>query len=71
VIPLSVAHWHRHVNVCALREGRERRVLHRVSSAEECAAAGGRFRAESRYMIHVMIGAGDDVAQAFPNGRDG
>jgi hypothetical protein len=42
-----------------------------VSSAEECAAAGGRFRAESRYMIHVMTDACDDVAQAFPQGRDG
>jgi hypothetical protein len=71
MIPLSVARWHRHVNVCAVREGRERRVLRRVSSAEECTAAGGRFRAKSRYMIHVMTDAGDDLAQAFPQGRDG
>ena len=70
LIPLSVAHWHQHRNVC-VAPGPERRVLRRVTTADGCETAGGRFRAESRYMIHVMTDAGDDVAGAFPQGREG
>jgi hypothetical protein len=71
MVPLSVAHWHRHVDVCVATGQGQRRVLRRVTTAEQCEAAGGRFRAETRYMIHVMIDAGDDLAGAFPQGRDG
>ena len=37
---------------------------------EACQEAGGRFRAESRYMVHVMTDAGSNLAMAFPQGRD-
>jgi hypothetical protein len=68
MIPLGVAHWHRHVNVCVSADRRPFRRFHSADTPEECEAAGGRFRAESRYMIHVMIDGGDDPAKAFPQG---
>lgn len=69
-VPLSVARWHRHVDVCRPRAGAPRgRALRRITTPEACARAGGRFRAESpRYMVHVMTDTGDDLAAAFPQG---
>jgi hypothetical protein len=67
MIPLSVAQWHQHLDVCVARANGRRLVLRSVRTAEACEAAGGRFRAESRYMIHVITDAGDDVAKAFPS----
>ena len=70
VIPRSVAPWHRHVNVCGtVEEGMIRR-FPGITTAEGCSAAGGRFRAETRYMIHVMTTAGDDPAAIFPQGHE-
>ncbi len=69
VIPRSVAPWHRHVNVCGtIEDGMIRRFPH-ITTAEECAKAGGRFRSETRYMIHVMTAAGDELAAIFPQGQ--
>jgi hypothetical protein len=69
VIPRSVAPWHRHVNVCGtIEDGMIRRFPH-ITTAEACAKAGGRFRAETRYMIHVMTAAGDELATIFPQGQ--
>ena len=70
VIPRSVAPWHRHVNVCGTVEGGMIRRFPGITTAEACAAAGGRFRAETRYMIHVMTTAGDDLAAIFPQGHE-
>jgi len=70
VIPRSVAPWHRHVNVCGTVESGMIRRFPGISTPEACAAAGGRFRAETRYMIHVMTTVGDDLAAIFPQGRD-
>jgi hypothetical protein len=70
MIPLSVAHWHRHVNVCASADRKSFKPFPKVTTPEGCEAVGGRFRAESRYMIHVMIDAGDDPAKAFPQGQE-
>lgn len=70
MIPLSVAHWHRHVNVCVSGDRSSMKRLPHATTAEACEAAGGLFRAESRYMIHVMTDAGDDPARAFPQGRE-
>jgi hypothetical protein len=70
MIPLSVAHWHRHMNVCISGNRRSFRRIPEATTAEACEAAGGGFRAESRYMVHVMTDAGTDLAQVFPQGRD-
>jgi hypothetical protein len=70
MIPLSVAHWHRHLNVCVSGNRRSFRRIPQATTAEACESAGGRFRAESRYMVHVMTDAGTDLAQVFPQGRD-
>jgi hypothetical protein len=69
VIPRSVAAWHRHVNVCGTIEDGMIRRFPRANTPEACAAAGGRFRAETRYMIHVMTASGDELAAIFPQGR--
>lgn len=71
-VPLSVAQWHKHVNVCMPQRGaRKSRELRRADTPEACAKAGGRFRGESaRYMVHVMTDAGDDVALIFPQGKE-
>jgi hypothetical protein len=70
MIPLSVAHWHQHTNICVTGNRRSFKLVPRATTAEECQKAGGRFRAESRYMVHVMTDAGNDLAMAFPQGRD-
>ena len=70
MIPLSVAHWHQHTNVCVSADRKSHGRLRNASTAEACAAQGGRFRTQSRYMVHVMIDGGDDLALAFPQGRD-
>jgi len=70
-VPLSLAHWHQHVNVC-MPTSRDSRVraLRRAETPEDCASAGGRFRERSRYMVHVMTDGGDDLAAAFPQGAE-
>jgi hypothetical protein len=69
LIPRSVAPWHRHVNVCGTIENGMVRRFPRITNAEDCAKAGGRFRAETRYMIHVMTEAGDELGSIFPQGH--
>ena len=72
-VPLSIAHWHRHVNWCLPPRGaperwRERKDGHPVfgprspiATAEACAAAGGRFVPHLfGWMVHVNAFAGDD-----------
>ncbi len=69
MIPLGVARWHRHVNVCVSTDRRSARRFPKASTPETCEAAGGRFRPESRYMIHVMTDAGNDLSRIFPQGQ--
>ncbi|HKU61867.1 MAG TPA: hypothetical protein VJQ44_11665 [Gemmatimonadales bacterium] len=69
-IPLSVARWHQHTNVCRGPKGEMQPRLLRATSQSACEAAGGRFRSTSRYMVHVMVDAGDDLAAAFPQRPD-
>ena len=62
-IPLSIARWHEHVNFCAAPPGREREyfgpkakfgLLGSISTEQECAAAGGKFRSQiCGWMVHV------------------
>jgi hypothetical protein len=60
-IPLSVAQWHAHVNVCLAPDGSRRRMTRRqfgfkgtIADESECRQAGGRFVAQAGgWMIHV------------------
>ncbi len=62
-VPLSVAQWHLHTNMCIAPEGREREyfqphprfgLLGSISTEKECTAAGGRFKPQIfGWMVHV------------------
>jgi len=62
-IPLSVAQWHEHVNLCKPPKGQEREMLSpharfglagSIATQEECEAAGGRFYPIIYiWMVHV------------------
>ena len=60
-IPLSVAQWHAHINICLESDGSGRRMTHRqfgfkgtIASESECRQAGGRFVPQAGgWMIHV------------------
>jgi len=62
-IPLSVAHWHEHVNFCAAPEGRRKEYLDphtpfglkgSITTQEACDAAGGVFHPVIfNWMVHV------------------
>jgi hypothetical protein len=69
-IPLSVARWHQHLDVCRGPNGQMKPRYLRATTASSCEAVGGRFRSESRYMVHVMVDSGDDLAAAFPQRPD-
>jgi hypothetical protein len=69
-IPLSVARWHRHLDVCRGPKGEMKPRYRRATTASACGGLGGRFRSESRYMVHVMVDGGDDLAAAFPQGSE-
>ena len=62
-IPLSVAQWHQHVNLCRPPKGQEREVLGKspkfglngsISTEEECEKAGGTFMPHVfGWMVHM------------------
>jgi len=60
-IPLSVAQWHAHVNICLEPDGSGRRMTRRqygfkgtIADESECRLAGGRFVPQAGgWMIHV------------------
>ena len=60
-IPLSVAQWHAHVNICQEPDGSGRRMTRRqfgfkgtIAEESECRLAGGRFVPQAGgWMIHV------------------
>lgn len=84
-IPLSIAHWHRHVNWCLPRLGAQARLAERDSSGHPkfgpespvatkaaCDAVGGRFFASPLgWMVHVNVFAGDDLAKIFGDEHGG
>jgi hypothetical protein len=71
-LPLGVAHWHEHVNFCTpgrdamrtrrlRRNGAELARWLRITTREDCEAAGGRFVPRLfGWMAHAYIFAGDD-----------
>jgi hypothetical protein len=62
-IPLSIAHWHQHINFCKAPEGRKREyfgpdakfgLLGSITTKEACDAAGGEFHPHLfGWMVHV------------------
>ena len=60
-IPLSIAQWHAHVNICLAPDGSGRRLSRRqfgskgtIADESECRQAGGRFVPQAGgWMIHV------------------
>ena len=59
-IPLSVAQWHAHVNLCLAADGSGRRLDHGsgrrgiIATEAECQSAGGQFMPQAGgWMIHV------------------
>jgi hypothetical protein len=62
-IPLSIAHWHQHINLCWAPKGREAEYFGReakfgfsgsINTQQACDAAGGRFEPHFRgWMVHV------------------
>ena len=67
-VPLGIAHWHRHVNLCIPKRGDERRWLERrdgqlllgpessLATEAECTEAKGRFlHAVFGWMMHVNV----------------
>ncbi len=60
-IPLSIARWHAHVNICLASDGSGRRISRRqfgfkgtIADESECRQAGGQFVAQAGgWMIHV------------------
>ena len=81
-VPLGVARWHRHVNICVPRlrdrerwlERRDGRLLFgprgSITTREECDAAGGRFRTGAfGWMVHANVFAGDDPGVVWGDHR--
>lgn len=78
-IPLSIAHWHRHVNWCLPKLGHADRVAERDSAGQPkfgpaspvatkaaCNAVDGAFfAAPLGWMVHVNVFEGDDLATIF------
>jgi hypothetical protein len=75
LLPISMAHWHEHVNLCypgrnAARDGPQKvdagmvflvKLFFSITSARECETAGGRFvPVEFGWMAHVYMFAGSD-----------
>lgn len=77
-VPLGIARWHLHSNICVPRAGerarwretRDGRMLFgpagAVATRADCDAVGGRFLPEVfNWMVHVDVRHGDDLAAAF------
>ena len=83
LLPISMAHWHEHVNICYPAGGRFRpqkvdagmvffvKLFFSITSASECESAGGRFTAvEFGWMAHVYMFAGSDDPRAIWDADD-
>jgi hypothetical protein len=72
-VPLSVAHWHRHINWCLPPRGEKERWSETknnrpvfgplgVATEAECKEAGGRFIPQAfGWMVHANLFAGNDL----------
>ena len=77
-IPLSIAQWHQHINICVPKlRGRERWAEKRdgqmlfgpngvIATEAECDKAGGRFLPKIfGWMVHANVYAGNDLASVW------
>jgi hypothetical protein len=77
-VPLSIARWHQHTNLCVPPRGEEERALERrggrpvfgpaspIATREACEAVGGRFRERALgWMVHVNAFLGEDHASIW------
>jgi hypothetical protein len=82
-VPLSITHWHQHVNWCVpsdgarerWRETRDGRPLYGprspIATAAACEAVGGRFRPRVfGWMVHVMAFASADPRVIWGGGHE-
>jgi hypothetical protein len=83
-VPLSIARWHAHTNLCVpkLREasrwmeakdGRPRfGPKGAITTEQQCDEAGGKFHEQVfGWMVHAMVFAGDDPATIWGDDHDG
>lgn len=85
LLPISMAHWHEHVNLCWPGPSVTRYIPHTVDArtvfwlklylsvtvASECRAAGGQFvPIEAGWMAHVYLFAGSDDPRAIWDADD-
>lgn len=81
-VPLSIARWHEHVNVCLPKRGDDERWTEKrngrllfgpggaISTREDCDANGGRFREHLfNWMVHANVYAGDDLEAVWGDKR--
>lgn len=81
-IPLSIARWHRHVNLCLAKKGDERRYGERedgkplfgpegtIATAKACKAADGRWYGSLfGWMVHANVFSGNDVPSIWGGGE--
>ena len=77
-VPLSIAHWHEHVNICLPKRGdsdrwkamRNGQMLFgpagAIATKEDCSANGGRWMDHLfGWMVHANVFAGDDLATVW------
>jgi hypothetical protein len=77
-VPLSIARWHQHTNLCLPPRGEAERVLATragrplfgpaspIATRDACEAVGGRFRERAMgWMVHVNAFLGDDPASIW------
>ena len=77
-VPLSIARWHEHVDICVPKRGDAERWTETkngamlfgpagsIATKAECDAAGGRWFAQLfGWMVHANVFAGDDLAEIW------
>jgi hypothetical protein len=77
-IPLSIAQWHEHVNICVPKRGDDARWAEKrngrmlfgpggaIATKDDCDANNGRFHEHLfNWMVHVNVFAGQDLATVF------
>ena len=83
-VPLSIARWHAHTNLCVPRRGEQARWLEAkdgkpmfgprgaITTREQCDAVHGRFHEQVFWwMVHAMVFDGDDPAIIWGGGHGG
>jgi hypothetical protein len=77
-VPLSLARWHQHIDICVPKRGERERWAERrdgqllfgpegsITTKAACDAAGGRFFPQLfGWMLHANVFAGDDLAAVW------